>query len=94
MATHSSILAREIFLGVLISLENVKFVPPEGALALEMIVMRRVLICLALGLGFCGFFNMYLFLLHQVLVAECRNLSSRPTDSLLEASGLSCPHCG
>ena len=64
--------------------------PPEGALALEMIVMRRVLICLALGLGFCGFFNMYLFLLHQVLVAECRNLSSRPTDSLLEASGLSC----
>ena len=49
MATHFSILAWEIFLGVLISLENVKFVPPEGALDLEMIVMQRVLICLVLG---------------------------------------------
>ena len=49
MANHFSILAWEIFLGVLISLENVKFVPPEGALDLEMIVMQRVLICLVLG---------------------------------------------
>ena len=49
MATHFSILAWEIFLGVLISLENVKFVPPEGALDLEMIVLQRVLICLVLG---------------------------------------------
>ena len=46
--------------------------PPEGALALEMIVMQRVLIWFGVGVLFF-FFNIYLFLLHQVLVAACRN---------------------
>ena len=52
MAAHSSILAWGIFLGVLISLQNVKFVPPKGILALEIIVLQLVHICFVWGLGF------------------------------------------